>query len=97
MIPIEEYVKEQCKSLGIPVPSISHFCENHELSDHYCPEGGIFISVDSDEAVADHELLHYIFDLVRKGEIDRGREEDICEYFGDSPWYGRTKDLRRPR
>jgi len=95
MIPIEEYLKEQCESLGIPVPWIGNNCENHELSDHYCREGGIFIAVNSDEAVADHELLHYIFDLVRMGKIDRGVEEDICEFFGDSVWYGRTVDLRK--
>jgi len=93
----EEYLKEQCESLSIPVPSISNYCEYHELTDHYCREGGIFISADSDEAIADHELLHYIFDLVRRGEISRSQEEDICEFFGDSPWYGRTVDLRRPR
>lgn len=95
MIPIEDYLKEQCESLSIPVPPINNFCQNHELTDHYCREGGIFISVDSDESIADHELLHYIFDLVRRGEINRSQEEDICEFFGDSAWYGRTRDLRR--
>ena len=76
----------------IPLPNLVFgICPQHDLDSHYCNDTIYLPTDDIDDSDYDwllrHEFLHWIFDLVRRGLLGRGNEEDVCELFGDGYYY----------